>query len=141
VQTKKRSKLTLRRWRRGWRHWSCDRTTLSRSRRKNASAITEEAQWQNQIKGPVTIEELLVSSLAQTDALTKLLIEKGLITREELCRRFPFCFLCSGRRPRQSRYRRLGFWLVEVLKKSSSHQRQIKAIILDWGYWGMVNPP
>jgi hypothetical protein len=28
---------------------------------------------------PVTIEELLVSSLAQTDALTKLLIEKGLI--------------------------------------------------------------
>jgi len=28
-------------------------------------------------------EELLVSSLAQTDALAKLLIEKGLITREE----------------------------------------------------------
>ena len=27
--------------------------------------------------------ELLVSSLAQTDALAKLLIEKGLITREE----------------------------------------------------------
>jgi hypothetical protein len=34
-------------------------------------------------KRPVTLEELLVSSLAQTDALTKLLIEKGLITREE----------------------------------------------------------
>jgi len=33
-------------------------------------------------KRPVTLEELLVSSLAQTDALTKLLIEKGLITRE-----------------------------------------------------------
>jgi len=32
----------------------------------------------------VTMEELLVSSLAQTDALGKLLIEKGLITREEL---------------------------------------------------------
>jgi hypothetical protein len=31
-------------------------------------------------KRPVTIEELLVSSLAQTDALAKLLIEKGLIT-------------------------------------------------------------
>jgi hypothetical protein len=31
----------------------------------------------------VTLEELLVSSLAQTDALAKLLIEKGLITREE----------------------------------------------------------
>jgi hypothetical protein len=34
-------------------------------------------------KRPVTMEELLVSSLAQTDALAKLLIEKGLITREE----------------------------------------------------------
>jgi hypothetical protein len=32
---------------------------------------------------PVTLEDLLVSSLAQTDALAKLLIEKGLITREE----------------------------------------------------------
>ena len=31
----------------------------------------------------VTLEELLVSSLAQTDALAKLLVEKGLITREE----------------------------------------------------------
>jgi hypothetical protein len=34
-------------------------------------------------KTPVTMEELLVWSLAQTDALAKLLIEKGLITREE----------------------------------------------------------
>jgi hypothetical protein len=34
-------------------------------------------------KRPVTREELLVSSLVQTDALAKLLIEKGLITREE----------------------------------------------------------
>ena len=34
-------------------------------------------------KRPVTLEELLVSSLAQTDALAELLIEKGLITREE----------------------------------------------------------
>ena len=34
-------------------------------------------------KKPVTLEELLVSSFAQTDALGKLLIEKGLITREE----------------------------------------------------------
>jgi len=32
---------------------------------------------------PVTLQELLVSSLAQTDALAKLLIDKGLITREE----------------------------------------------------------
>ena len=34
-------------------------------------------------KRPVTMEKFLVSSLAQTDALAKLLIEKGLITREE----------------------------------------------------------
>jgi hypothetical protein len=39
-------------------------------------------------KRAVTLEELLVSSLAQTDALAKLLIEKGLITREEFIRRF-----------------------------------------------------
>ena len=40
-------------------------------------------------KRPVTLEELLVSSLAQTDALAKLLIEKGLITREEFMQKFP----------------------------------------------------
>ena len=34
-------------------------------------------------QGVVTMQELLVSSLAQTDALTKLLIEKGLITNGE----------------------------------------------------------
>jgi hypothetical protein len=34
-------------------------------------------------KRPVTMEELLVSSLAQTDALAKLLIQKGLITQKE----------------------------------------------------------
>jgi hypothetical protein len=33
-----------------------------------------------QVKRPVTMQELLVSSLAETDALAKLLIEKGLIT-------------------------------------------------------------
>ena len=38
---------------------------------------------QSSIQSPVTIQELLVSSLAQTDALAKLLIETGLITREE----------------------------------------------------------
>ena len=31
----------------------------------------------------VSIEELLVSSFAQTDALAKLLIEKGIITQQE----------------------------------------------------------
>ncbi len=35
------------------------------------------------IQGAVTMPELIASSLAQTDALTKLLIEKGLITKEE----------------------------------------------------------
>ena len=39
-------------------------------------------------KKPDTMQELLVSSLAQTDALAKLLIEKGLITREEFMQRF-----------------------------------------------------
>ncbi len=34
-------------------------------------------------QGVVTMQELLVSALAQTDALTKLLIEKGLITETE----------------------------------------------------------
>ena len=31
----------------------------------------------------VTMQELIASSLAQTDALIKLLIEKGIITQEE----------------------------------------------------------
>ncbi len=35
------------------------------------------------IQGAVTMQELIASSLAQTDALTKLLIEKGVITKEE----------------------------------------------------------
>ena len=34
-------------------------------------------------QGVVTMQELLVSSLAQTDALAKLLIEKGVITQAE----------------------------------------------------------
>jgi hypothetical protein len=34
-------------------------------------------------KEPVSIEELLVSSLAQTDVLAKLLIDKGIITKQE----------------------------------------------------------
>ncbi len=34
-------------------------------------------------QGVVTMEELLVSSLATADALTKLLIEKGVITQAE----------------------------------------------------------
>jgi hypothetical protein len=38
-------------------------------------------------KRPVRMEEILVSSLVQTDALAKLLIEKGLTTRQEFMRR------------------------------------------------------
>jgi len=38
---------------------------------------------QSSIQSPVTIQELLVSSLVQTDALAKLLIDKGLSTRQE----------------------------------------------------------
>ncbi len=34
-------------------------------------------------QGVVTMQELIASSLAQTDALTKLLIQKGLITQAE----------------------------------------------------------
>ena len=35
-------------------------------------------------KKPVKMQELLVSSLTQTDALAKLLIEKGLITQNRV---------------------------------------------------------
>ncbi len=35
------------------------------------------------IQGAVTMQELIASSLSQTDALTKLLIEKGIITKDE----------------------------------------------------------
>ena len=34
-------------------------------------------------QGAVTMQELIASSLAQTDALTKILIEKGIITKDE----------------------------------------------------------
>jgi len=33
--------------------------------------------------GTVTLQELVVSSLAQTDAVAKLLIEKGVFTQDE----------------------------------------------------------
>ncbi len=38
-------------------------------------------------QGVVTMQELLVSNLAQTDALTKFLIEKGLITEVEFVKK------------------------------------------------------
>ncbi|MCZ6562296.1 MAG: hypothetical protein O6948_05125 [Deltaproteobacteria bacterium] len=39
------------------------------------------------IQGVVTMQELLVSSLATADALAKLLIEKGLITEAEFMKK------------------------------------------------------
>ena len=38
-------------------------------------------------EAPVTIQELLVSSLAQTDALAKLLIEKGVISQQKFMKK------------------------------------------------------
>jgi hypothetical protein len=47
-------------------------------------SLDRRAQWQNSDKGkPVSLEELMVSTLAMTDALAKLLIEKGVITDAE----------------------------------------------------------
>ena len=40
-------------------------------------------------KAPVTLEELLVSSIAMTDALAKLLIEKGIISEQEFTNKLP----------------------------------------------------
>ncbi len=42
-------------------------------------------------QGAVTMQELIASSLAQTDALTKLLIEKGLITQAEFMQKLSAC--------------------------------------------------
>ena len=54
-------------------------------------------------QGVVTMQELLVSALAQTDALTKLLIEKGLITEAEFMQKL------SGERARyQAMFRQKG---------------------------------
>jgi hypothetical protein len=39
-------------------------------------------------KTPVTLQKLVVSSLAQSDALAKLLMEKGIISQEELQTKF-----------------------------------------------------
>jgi hypothetical protein len=60
------------------RNESVDAARVSPSRNLRRKSTMAEPD-----KRPVTMEELLVSSLAQTDALAKLLIEKGLITREE----------------------------------------------------------
>jgi hypothetical protein len=58
-----------------------------RKARVNGSASQDKTQEVRNSKsrqtGNVSVNELLISSLAMTDAPVKLLIEKGLITREE----------------------------------------------------------
>ncbi len=51
----------------------------------------------------VTMQELIVSSLAQTDALCKLLIEKGLITQAEFMQK-----LSAERAGYQAMLRKMG---------------------------------
>ncbi len=51
--------------------------------------------------GTVTIQELLVTSLAQTDAVAKLLIEKGVFTQDEFmekikAERATYQAMCKG---------------------------------------------
>jgi len=50
------------------------------------------------MQGVVAMEKLVLSSLAQTDALTKLLIEKGLCTEAEFMRSYQW----TGRGTRRS---------------------------------------
>ncbi len=50
----------------------------------------------------VTMQELIASSLAQTDALTKLLIEKGLITEAEFMQKLSDVF--RGEKPERAVY-------------------------------------
>ena len=54
-------------------------------------------------QGVVTMQELLVSSLAQTDALTKLLIEKALLTQAEFMEK-----LSAERAGYQEKLRKMG---------------------------------
>ncbi len=54
-----------------------------REQRRGSCGIAHRGKMANSEKTPVTFQELLVSSLASTDALAKLLIEKGIITQQE----------------------------------------------------------
>ncbi len=58
----------------------------------------------------VTMQELLVSSLAQSDALTKLLIEKGLITEAEFMQK-----LSEERAGYQAMLEKGGRWNRKIL--------------------------
>jgi len=63
---------------------------------------------ERQTAAPVTIQELFISTLAQSDALAKLFIDKGIITQQELMaklsaeRRFAKGFWCCGKNGRKS---------------------------------------
>jgi len=49
-------------------------------------------EWPQKSRPPnneVTVQEMIVFSLAKTDAFTKLLIEKGLITQAEFMQKLP----------------------------------------------------
>jgi len=50
----------------------------------------------NEKSTPVTLEELIVSSLAQTVTLSKLLIEKGIITQQEFLAEISECAPCGA---------------------------------------------
>jgi hypothetical protein len=46
--------------------------------------MTEEERWRNpRTEQKVTLQELMVATFSMTDALSKLLIEKGVVTDEE----------------------------------------------------------
>jgi hypothetical protein len=47
----------------------------------------EESQWQTQKGKTVSLEGFMVSTLTMTDALAKLLIEKGVITDAEFTKK------------------------------------------------------
>jgi hypothetical protein len=55
----------------------------AREQRRGLWSSPQGEMMANSERTPVTIQELLVSSLASTDALAKLLIEKGIITEQE----------------------------------------------------------
>jgi len=63
--------------------WNCQHRRDSDSVLANGTGEEEvEGLMTQNPKEPVSIEELLVSSLAQTDVLAKLLIDKGIITQK-----------------------------------------------------------
>jgi len=53
--------------------------------------------------GTVTLQELVISSLAQTDAVAKLLIEKGVITKDEFMEKIK-----AGRATYQAMFQKMG---------------------------------